>query len=361
MALPSFAETSQDVPEPPDLRALASPGPEKATGLLGWLDFFLSEPLRNAPPEDLVRHRVLVGSACFMIMLAMLFVVSTFFSPYSPIPGLAGVLYGATLVAARKATRFAVPAGILLATLTASFLGAVLSNKANLEGGVHAMLLLLPAFAVYLLGPRRALFYTLFLAVFLDALHPLYITLHLGSTDASFSLSRFWVRHLMAGFAFLGIWGLSSLHSTARDAAHHSLEQALKQLRVNESKLISIIESTDDVVVSLDTEGRLLVANSAMKQFYQGMLGRKIELGQSLFRGTNPENAQPWKDRLAQVLRGQRLRHEETYDFGGSRRVMDVCMHPILGEGGQVVGVTLFSRDITSRKEAEARLGEMHR
>ena len=48
--------------------------------------------------------RVLIGAACFMLMLAMLYLVSSLFSPYSPLPGIAGLLYLATLVAARRAT-----------------------------------------------------------------------------------------------------------------------------------------------------------------------------------------------------------------------------------------------------------------
>jgi PAS domain S-box-containing protein len=348
MAPHSSAETSQDIPNSP------SSGPERAPGLLGWLDFFLSEPLRNAPPVDLVRHRVLVGAACFMFMLAMLYVVIALFSPYPLAPGLAGVSYLATLVAARKSTRSEVPAVILLATITVSFVGTAFANKTHFEGGVHALNLLIPAFAVYLLGPRRALLFTLFIALVLDVIHPVYLTHHVGIPAESFQVSRFWVRHLFAGIAFLGIWGIGALHGTARDAA-------LKKLHDSEGKLSSIIESTDDIVVSTDTEGRMLVANSAMKLFFQKTLRMQPEMGQSLFRYIRLERIPLWKDRFAQVLQGQRLRLEETYVFGDTRIVMDVSLHPILGAGGQAVGVTLFGRDITSRKEAEARMGELHR
>ncbi|QRO02560.1 PAS domain S-box protein [Archangium violaceum] len=359
MALPSSAETIQDLPNPPG--GVASAGSEKTSGLLRWLDLFLSEPLRNAPPADLVRHRVLVGTAFFMLALAMLYVVSTLFTPYAPAPGIAGLLYVATLVAARKSSRIEVPAVILLATLTVGFVGGVFSNRANFEGGVHATNLLLPAFAVYLLGPRRALLYTLFIAVLMDGVHPLYVTHQVDISAQSFSLSRFWVRHLFSGVAFLGIWGIGALHSTARDAAHQSLERALKKLQDSESKLSSIIESTDDIVSSTDTEGRLLVANSAMKLFFQKLLGAQPELEQKLFRYMNPERGQLWKDRFAQVLQGQRLRLEETYVVGDTRMVVDVSLHPILVAGGQVGGVTVFGRDVTSRKQAETRLGELHR
>ncbi|HEX5751083.1 MAG TPA: ATP-binding protein [Archangium sp.] len=361
MALLSTPETSQEVIIPPELRASGFSGTERTPRILRWLDFFLSEPLRNAPPGELVRHRVLVGAACFMLMLAMLYLVSTLFTHYSPLPGVAGVLYVSILVAARRARTLVAPAIIMLATLTVGFVGSLFANEADLSGGVHATNLLLPAFAVYLLGPRRALPFVLLLAVVMDGLYPLYVLRHAVPPDASFSLARFWVRHGMAGMAFIGIWGISALHSTARDAAHHSLERALRKLRASELKLSSIIESTDDIVVAMDPEGRLLVANSAMERFFRRLTGRELEMGQTPFRYSKPERIQLWMDRLALVLEGQRLRYEEAYEVGDVRIVLDVSLHPILAENGLAVGVTLFGRDITQRKEAETRLGEMHR
>jgi PAS domain S-box-containing protein len=360
MAL-SAPETSQDVSPPPGPRATASSAPEQAPGILGWLDRFLSEPLRNAPPGDLVRHRVLVAAACFMLMIAALYLASTLFAPYSPIPGIAGVLYLSILVAARRARTLVVPAVIMLATLTVGFVGSLFVNKTDLGGGVHATNMLLPAFAVYLLGPRRALPFVLFLIVVMDGVYPLYVLRYLELPPESFSLARFWVRHFMAGLGFLGIWGISALHTTSRDAAHQSLERAMKKLRSSELKLSSIIESTDDIVISMDPEGHLLVANSAMKRFYQRLMGRELELGQTPFRYSKPERIQMWKERLALVMGGQHLRYEETYEIGDSRLVLDISLHPMLAENGLVVGATLFARDVTQRKEAETRLGEMHR
>ncbi|OJT22550.1 hypothetical protein BO221_22540 [Archangium sp. Cb G35] len=326
------------------------------------MDLFLSEPLRNAAPGDLVRHRVLVGSACFMLVFTLMYTAGTLFTPYSPLPSAMGVFYLAALLAARKANTIALPAFFMLAGITGSFVGGLFMNEPHREGGVHAIYLLLPALAVYLLGTRQALVYTLLVAVMMNGVHPLSVFDRLDLTSKA-DISRFWVRHVMSGFTFVGIWGLSALHSIARAAAYHSLERVLKKLRSSESKLSSIIESTDDIVASIDTEGRVLVANSAMRQFHRKLFGSELELGQPLLRHSTPERFQLWNERLAQVYRGQRLRLEDTvFPLEGTRLVLDLNLHPILAEDGQtVVGVTLFGRDITSRKEAEARVGEMHR
>jgi signal transduction histidine kinase len=45
----------------------------------------------------------------------------------------------------------------------------------------------------------------------------------------------------------------------------------------------------------------------------------------------------------------------------GGLMTVDVTLSPVGGQGGDVSGVTVFGRDITERKEAEARLSELHR
>ncbi|QRN99807.1 PAS domain-containing protein [Archangium violaceum] len=351
MAIHSSPATSQDIPRPI----------VKPPGLLRWLDFFLSESLRDVPPSDLVRHRVLVGSACFMLAFAVLYMAFSLFSPLPTLPGVtAGLGYAATLVTARRATTRDAPAMLLLATLTVGFVGGVFGSKQGFEGSVQAANMLLPALAVYLLGPRQGLVYTLFYAVVMTGVHPFYRT-QLGITPEPFSLTRYWGRHVFAGISYVAAWGLGSLHSTTREAAHQSLERILKELRGSESKLSSIIESTDDLVVSLDTEGRVVAANSAMKSFYRKLLGKELELGQPILHYGSQERLVIWKAHFDHVLQGQRLRVEETFELEGSPTVLDFSLHPILVEGGRTAGVTLFGHDITLRKEAEARMGEMHR
>jgi two-component system, LuxR family, sensor kinase FixL len=42
-------------------------------------------------------------------------------------------------------------------------------------------------------------------------------------------------------------------------------------------------------------------------------------------------------------------------------QVVDITFNPVFGEDGRPLGLTLFGRDITERKEAESKLSEMHR
>ncbi|OJH39720.1 ATP-binding protein [Cystobacter ferrugineus] len=360
MANPLTSETRPSAHEPPEPREGASASPLVRSWLLARLDSLLSESLRRAEPLELIRHRIMVGAACILLLVNALFLLRALQQGNPPYPSiLAGFGYVATLVLARRGRTSTGPAMVLLATLT---LGLVVTTFVNRKpsGGEHAVNMLLPVLAVYLVGPRLGLSITLALFVALGLIHPYYRS-QVGMDLSTFTLSGLWFGHVFAGISFLGVWALSSLHSTARDAAQATIERTVRELRDSQSKLNSVFESTDDIMVSIDAEGRLLTANSAARFVYEHRGGIVLQAGMPLFQYEPPESRMAWDARLVQVLQGQRLRFEQLYQDQQGLLVLDTSVHPIVGEGGRVVGMTIFGRDVTARRQAETRLGEMHR
>ncbi|HSP77264.1 MAG TPA: ATP-binding protein, partial [Myxococcaceae bacterium] len=68
-----------------------------------------------------------------------------------------------------------------------------------------------------------------------------------------------------------------------------------------------------------------------------------------------------WRECYRRVMGGQRVRLEVSPSRSGQPRVLDLSFNPVFGEKGRVVGMTLFGRDVTEHKEAESKMGEMHR
>jgi PAS domain S-box-containing protein len=327
--------------------------------LLQRLDALLSEPLRRAPPSDLVRYRILVGAACFLLLFNALFTVWALLLGLSPYPStIACLLYLGSLFLVRRSTTPGPPTMLMLTTMILVLMGTAVEYRFPYIG-MHAMPMLIPALAVFLAGSRVGLFITLLLIVMLVLGYPLYLS-RAGIAPESFSPASLGFSYFFAGLAFVGAWGLGSLHNTTRDSAQTSLERTLKALRESESKLSSLLESTDDLVVSLDMEGRLLTANSAARHFHLRCYGKAPVVGQ-LFGTSQPQCPERWESPLAKVRAGQRARLEHEYEVDGSRHLLDVHISPLLDPEGQAVGMTFFARDVTARREAEARLSEMHR
>ncbi|MFL5349131.1 MAG: ATP-binding protein [Hyalangium sp.] len=353
-------EAEQARTEPPGLPSPPPTRPGLAGGLLTALDSLLSPALRQGSPSDLARSRVMAAATCFMFLFAVTALAMFPFSATSIILALVGLGYGATAVLMRHATSHERPALLLCASLAFGCMILPFFMKDVPYVGTHGALTLLPAISVYLMGARRGFFLTLLLCLGDGLLYPLSYR-YLGPGAHAAPGEFFWPLYGAIIIALLGSWGLSALHSAARSEAQHSLEQTLAVLRDSESKLSSLFESTNDLMASLDTEGRVITANSAAKKAYRIRFGQELQPGQSLFHESDPQLRADWMPRLAAVLEGKHQRIEEVYTHHGVRLTFDTSVHPIHGEGGRITGMTIVARNITTRKEAELRLGEMHR
>jgi PAS domain S-box-containing protein len=327
------------------------------------MDRFLSEPLRRAEPDELGRYRVLVGIALFLLLVDG---TTLLFLPVHPQPWVAGpvvtfsaLMVASSLVLLRQRSSHQLPAALVIWSIVIAFMFSSLGGK-NPYTASHAAGMLLPALSVYLVGARQGLVITLLTGVFVGIIHPLHFTTP-GVADPPVQASMLWRMDTFAVICMLGIWAVSWMHTSARAHAHAAREQALRTLHESERKLHSLIENTADVACALDTEGRLIIGNSAMRRAYRERYGREPLVGEHFVPQEPAPAFEVWKKNLARVFNGQHLRFEDTLQLGDKVEVRDVSMHPIFGEDGKPLGLTLFGRDVTERKEAETKLSEMHR
>ncbi|MBI5839042.1 MAG: PAS domain-containing protein [Chloroflexi bacterium] len=121
------------------------------------------------------------------------------------------------------------------------------------------------------------------------------------------------------------------------------------------STLHSIIESTDALIFSVDREYRYTSFNSAHAAVMRAIYNVEIQLGHSLWDYmTNAEDREKAKRNLDRALAGEHL-VESAYSGEEklSRLYFEVSHNPIAAGDGTVIGVAVFSHDITERKRAE--------
>ncbi|WP_434387605.1 ATP-binding protein [Melittangium boletus] len=332
--------------------------------LLRRLDEALRARERGLRGDALRRFRVVMGATSLVLLLDLIYLGVIFRLPPSRqasqalAVGLGLLLGGGSLVLVRRGRSSQTPALLLCGSLSA---GIILATLAVEQPGavVHAANMLAPALAVYLLGARPGFAFTALHVFHAGFLHE-FVHSGFGLTRPLFSHPETWWGNFMGCVALVLGWALSWLHSTASEEARRELEHALRTLRESEGKLLSLFESSDDAVLSVDARLCLVMANTTAQGLFREVTGGALRPGSSV-----PDQCPPplraWvKELSTQALTGQRMRGEVDVEIQGARRTVDVIFTPVW-EGERVVGLTLFSRDITERKRAETKLGEMHR
>jgi PAS domain S-box-containing protein len=135
-------------------------------------------------------------------------------------------------------------------------------------------------------------------------------------------------------------------------------KRAEEALRKSEANLSALIENTNDWICSVDFEYRILTMNRAWRNMF--FLAYKIELeeGMNLMVCFPPERRSFWAGVHGRALRGQRFTFEDYYDPEGISIDVNVSVNPIVGENGEITGVSYFIRDITEQKGVQNALRE---
>ena len=120
--------------------------------------------------------------------------------------------------------------------------------------------------------------------------------------------------------------------------------------------LASIIESSDDAIVSKDVNGIVTSWNNGAERIFgytaDEMIGRPI----TTLVPPDHHNEEP--EILARIRRGDRIDHYETVRQRKDGSLIDISLtvSPLKDGTGKVVGASKIARDITERKRSEAQI-----
>ena len=118
--------------------------------------------------------------------------------------------------------------------------------------------------------------------------------------------------------------------------------------------LASIVESSDDAIVSKTLEGRILSWNRGAERLFGYSSAEAI--GSPITLIIPPERLDEEQTILERIGLGEQIEHFETVrvDKQGRQVAISLTVSPIRDELGRVVGASKVARDITQRKQDEA-------
>ena len=133
------------------------------------------------------------------------------------------------------------------------------------------------------------------------------------------------------------------------------IEQKEEALKRSQQHLDIIFSNTKEEILLMDTEGRLIIFNSALEKFITEATGHKPRVGMYVWDMTTPSRKEESKRLFNEALHGKTVTTEAVVPTPSGEVTHFLKYEPVILEG-KVSFVTLISVDITERKDAEDKL-----
>jgi PAS domain S-box-containing protein len=133
--------------------------------------------------------------------------------------------------------------------------------------------------------------------------------------------------------------------------------------RLSEQRLVAIVESSDDAIISKDLNGIIATWNKGAERIF-GYEASEI-VGKSILTLIPPSHHGEEHQILSRIRNGERIEHYETVRKRKDGSTIDISLtvSPLRDHYGRIVGASKIARDITERKQLQAQqallVGEM--
>jgi PAS domain S-box-containing protein len=151
------------------------------------------------------------------------------------------------------------------------------------------------------------------------------------------------IRDVSGAVAFLNPTGIDV---TERKQIEAELRKSEQQLR----SLASIVESSDDAIVSKNLDGIIASWNKGAERIF-GYTAEEV-IGQPITIVIPVDRHNEEREILTRIRRGERIDHFETsrQRKDGSLIVVSLSVSPVKDTGGKIIGASKIARDITEQK-----------
>jgi PAS domain S-box-containing protein len=135
-------------------------------------------------------------------------------------------------------------------------------------------------------------------------------------------------------------------------------EEARRDAERDARQLVSIVESSDDAIISKDLNGVIQTWNAGAERLFGYTAEEAVGHPVTMLIPADRRDEEPGI--LARLRRGERIHHYETIRRRKDGSLLDISLtvSPVHDGSGQIVGASKIARDITERKESQRRLLE---
>jgi PAS domain S-box-containing protein len=148
---------------------------------------------------------------------------------------------------------------------------------------------------------------------------------------------------------------------TEQRSVERALRESEEHAQHTRALLASIVESSDDAIISKSLDGRITSWNASASRVFG--YAPEEAIGKPIMMIIPPEHQHEERLILQRLGRGERIEHFETVRVAKDGRRIDVSLtiSPVHDRRGHVVGASKVARDVSERKRMEEKLREADR
>jgi PAS domain S-box-containing protein len=135
------------------------------------------------------------------------------------------------------------------------------------------------------------------------------------------------------------------------------LEENFHEMTIQKANLASLIDNVDDSVWSVNNNLEIIVFNKVFENNCLKNFNKKPEKYMKLSEFFFPDQYDYWIKMFNRALSGERYSVEHTINAPDGKFYWEVSFNPILSEN-RVIGASVFSKNITMRKNSELLISE---
>ncbi|MCE7994622.1 MAG: PAS domain S-box protein [Roseivirga sp.] len=144
---------------------------------------------------------------------------------------------------------------------------------------------------------------------------------------------------------------VSNIQTSSRDISLRKKNE--ERIRREEANLKALIENSTDIIWSIDKDFRYITFNTRFHESLKSQIDVDLKIGDEvLFRNFPEKAAELWRNLYNRAFNGERF-IEEMRSIGNKDIFYECSFNPIIDEYNQVIGVSVFARDVSERVRVE--------
>jgi PAS domain S-box-containing protein len=133
-------------------------------------------------------------------------------------------------------------------------------------------------------------------------------------------------------------------------------KEALEELQRTYANIKSLIENTTDSIWSVDLSYNIVNINSIFANNFELAYNTKLVFGDNIIKWFNLKEKTKWIERYNKAFEGLRFSIEESLTLMDETFYTEITFNPVVNEHNDIIGCSVFLRDITERKGFQLQL-----